>query len=169
MSGPVHPVVLIACLRTLLGLNVSTCRDSMVISFPVWGLRPRRAVFDLTSKLPNLAILMVSPLSKVAFRVLKKHSTASPASFFVIPVEFWIRSTISAFVTALLPTLSDNSKHLTGAHHRARFGDEQVYLEAPLETGVLARQVRYAMFCPLPGSGPAGDRRCWVQAGGQAP
>jgi len=85
-SDPSSP--LIACRRTVLALKVSTCRDSMVISSPVWGLRPRRAVFDLTTKLPNLAILMSSPLSRVAFRVSKKHSTASLASFLVMPVEF---------------------------------------------------------------------------------
>ena len=45
-------------------LKVSTLRAVMDISCPVCGLRPRRALFSFTMKLPNPEIFTLSPLAR---------------------------------------------------------------------------------------------------------
>ena len=60
----------------------------MVISCPVWGLRPARAFLSRTTTLPKPEILIFSPFSSVSLIVSNTVSTISAASFFENPPTF---------------------------------------------------------------------------------
>ena len=78
-------VLFLLCLRKLLFEIIKRTFGNFLPSLRVPSTATR---FRFYLKIAEPCNFYSSPLSRVAFRVSKKHSTTSPALFFVIPVEF---------------------------------------------------------------------------------
>jgi hypothetical protein len=75
---PGYPLT--ASFRPLPALKPGILVAAIVISRPVWGLRPIRSGLSLTANVPNPTRVMESPAFNVASMVLVKASRARPAS-----------------------------------------------------------------------------------------
>lgn len=77
------------------GLNLGRFFAFICIAFPVWGLRPIRALDSCTENVPKPINVTFSPFFSVSFMVLKITSNVSFTSFWLLPVFLATASTNS--------------------------------------------------------------------------